>query len=162
MLKGSRPSRVITVAGAPRFLKNPRINFEDIQLENQFSGLRAAAQAMFARTLFTFELAKRLEETGVTAVAFHPGLVKSHLLRTPQNAPWYLKVMAPFMQALAKDDCEIGVYLAAAREIEKVNGVFFNERMQIVPLMPFHNLIKEDMGRKLWSMSEELTGISTV
>lgn len=157
MLKESRPSRVLTVAGAPRFLKHATINFEDIQLENHFSGLRAAAQAMFARTLFTFELAKRLEGTGVTAVAFHPGLVKSHLLRTAQNVPWYLKVMTPFMQALAKDDCEIGVYLAAAREIEKVNGVFFNESMQIVPFK-----YDEEMGRKLWSMSEELTGLSAV
>ncbi len=162
MLKESRPSRVLTVAGAPRFLKHATINFEDIQLEKQFSGLRAAAQAMFARTLFTFELAKRLDQTGVTAVAFHPGLVKSNLLKTAQNVPWFLKVMAPFMQALAKDECEIGVYLAASREFEKVNGVFFNESMQIVPLVPFHTMIKEDMGRKLWSISEELTGLSTV
>lgn len=93
---------------------------------------------------------------------FHPGLVKSNLLITTQNVLWYLKVTAPFMQALAKDDCEIRVYLSAAREIEKVNGVFFNDRMQIVPLVSFQNMMKEDMRRKLWSMSEQLTGISTV
>lgn len=160
MLKENRPARIITVAGAPRFLRRGTINFEDIQLENQFSGLRATAQAMFARTLFTFELAKRLEGTGVTSVAFHPGLVKSNLLRTTQNVPWYLKMMAPAMQALAKDTCDIGVYLAAAREIEKINGVFFSDSMQIVPLVPFQKMMKEDMGRTLWSMSEELTGIS--
>jgi NAD(P)-dependent dehydrogenase (short-subunit alcohol dehydrogenase family) len=42
ILKESRPSRVITVSGAPRFLKNAKINIEDIQLEKHFSGLRAA------------------------------------------------------------------------------------------------------------------------
>ncbi len=157
MLKESRPSRVLTVAGAPRFLKNAKLNVEDIQLEKDFSGLRAASQTMLARTLFTFELAKRLEGTGVTSVAFHPGLVKSNLLRTTPNLPWLLKVTAPFMQALAKDDCKIGVYLAAAREFEKANGVFFNEKMQIVPFQ-----YDEDTGRKLWSMSEELTSISAV
>jgi NAD(P)-dependent dehydrogenase (short-subunit alcohol dehydrogenase family) len=63
-------------------LKNPKINFEDIQLAYKFSGLRALSQAMFAMAFFSFELARRLEGTGVTASAFHPGWVKSNLGRT--------------------------------------------------------------------------------
>ncbi|AHV99665.1 hypothetical protein [Paenibacillus sabinae] len=77
MLKDSRPSRIITVAGNPRFLKKPKIDFEDIQLMNRFSGMRAMTQTMNARILLAFEWAKHFEEAGVSSVAFHPGWVKS-------------------------------------------------------------------------------------
>jgi NAD(P)-dependent dehydrogenase (short-subunit alcohol dehydrogenase family) len=153
MQKESRPSRIITVSGAPRFLENATINFEDIQLVNHFSGLRATAQALFARVVFTFELARRLEGTGVSAVTFHPGLVQSNLIR---SAPWYFKLYGKLMNGSAKKDCEIGVHLAAAKEVENVSGVFFNDNMQPMPLP---NLQDEETGRRLWSVSEELTRI---
>lgn len=114
------------------------------------------AQALYAKTCFTFELAKRLEGTGVTAVAFHPGFVKSNLA---QHLPWYLRVMTKLTDIWAKDECEIGVYLAAAREVEKTTGVFFNANKQIVPI---HEKWDEAAGRKLWSISVALTGISAL
>lgn len=154
LLQDSRPSRVITVAGAPRFLKNAKIDFENIQLANGFSGLRAAAQTMFARVAFTSELARRLEGTGVTALAFHPGLVQSNLVR---NGPWYIRMYGELANRSAKKDCEIGVYLAAAKEVENVSGAFFDDRKQIVS---FPELQNEESGRRLWRMSEELIGAS--
>lgn len=156
ILKESRPSRVITVGGNPAFLKNPKIDLKDIQLENHYSGLRATSQAMFARMFFTFELAKRLEGTGVTSVAFHPGLITSNLVK---NAPLWLKAIASLMQPWEKDNCEIGVYLAAAKEVEKANGVFFDDKKQMVPLNKKYDAV---LGEKLWSISEGLTGIPTV
>ncbi|OXL85623.1 oxidoreductase [Paenibacillus sp. SSG-1] len=154
MLKESRPSRVITVSGAPRFLKKANFNVEDVQLVNHFSGLGATAQALFARVIFTYELTRRLEGTGVRAFTFHPGLVQSNLTR---NAPWYIKAYGKLANRRAKEDCEIGVYLAAAKEVENVNGVFFDDQMQ---MMTFPILQDEEMGRRLWSISEELTGVS--
>lgn len=159
MLKESRPARIITVAGNPRFLKDishAKIDFEDIQLKKHYSGLRATSQALFARTYFTFELAKRLEGTGVTAVAFHPGYIKSNLA---QNWPWYIKAMILFTTPFvgvgkAKEDCEIGVYLAASKEVENISGVFFDDQMKI---MPYHEEYDKEAGRKLWSISEEFT-----
>lgn len=156
MLKESRPSRVITISGNPRFLRKPKLDLDDIQLEKRFSGLRAAAQALFARTFFSFELAKRLQGTGVTSVAFHPGLIKSNLI---QGSPWYIRAMTSLTSASAKADCEIGVYLAAAKEIEKASGVFFDDKRQI---LPFHETFDEEIGRKLWRLSEKLTGISAM
>ena len=153
MLKESRPSRVITVAGAPVFLKNPTIDFADFQLEKNFSGLRAAGQTLYARTLFSFELAKRLQGSGVTSVAFHPGLIKSNMI---QNAPWLLKVFTTLIQPWAKKTCDIGVYLAAAREVEKTSGVFYDDKKQIVPILDRYD---EVMGATLWSVSQELTKI---
>jgi len=70
------------------------------------------------------------------------------------NLPWVLKRMANFTNVFGKDDCKIGVYLAAAKEIEKENGVFYNDKMQMVPLNKYYD---EAIGKKLWRISEELT-----
>ncbi len=151
ILQESGPARVITVSGNPRFLKNPVINFDDIQMQHQYSTMRATNQSLFARTLFAFELAKRLKGTGVTSNAFYPGFVKSNLAR---NAPWYLRVAAPLVNAFVKAECGIGVYLASAKEIERANGVFFDDKKQIVPI---HTKFDDGAGNKLWTLCEGLT-----
>lgn len=154
ILKASRPARVMTVAGAPRFLQHPTIDLNDLQLEQRYSGLRATSQAMFGRMFFTFELAKRLAGTGVTAVAFHPGLIQSNLV---QHAPWWLKAVTTLMKPWEKTECEIGVYLATAQAAEAATGVFFDDQKQIVPLNAKYDPV---VGERLWRMSEHLTSLS--
>lgn len=127
-----------------------------IQRVNPFSGLGATAQALFARVIFTYELARRLEGTGVKAFAFYPGLIKSNLTR---NAPWYIRAYGKLSNRLAKEDCEIGVYLAAAKEVGNAKGVFFDDKRI---MMDFPNLQNEETGRRLWSISEELSDGSKV
>ncbi|QHT59060.1 SDR family NAD(P)-dependent oxidoreductase [Paenibacillus lycopersici] len=151
LLKESRPSRIVTVGGNPRFLKKPHIDFEDIQLLNRFSGMRAATQAMNARILLAFEWAKRFEETGAASVAFHPGWVKSGLTR---HSPWYLRMMAPLLNARASEDCESGVYAASAMEIDEANGVFLDDRMKALPIRDHYD---PEAGPALWRICEELT-----
>ncbi len=151
ILQESGPARVITVSGHPRFLKNPVINFDDIQMEYQYSAMRAISQSLFARTLFAFELANRLEGTGVTSNAFHPGRVKSNLGR---NAPWYLRVATPLVNAFFKAECGIGVYLASAQEIEYANGMFFDEKKRIIAI---HTQFEDGAGNRLWTLCEKLT-----
>lgn len=104
ILKASKPARVITVAGAPRFLKHAKINFDDIQSLQHFSGLGALAQSMFARTFFSFALAQRLQGSGVSSLVFHPGFIKSDLAR---NAPWTLKLITSLMNGRGKEVCDI-------------------------------------------------------
>lgn len=153
ILQASGPSRVMTVGGAPRFLQNPTLDLQDIQLKNNYSGMRATSQAMLARLYFTFALAKRLEGTGTTAIAFHPGLITSKLV---QDAPWWLKALTGLMKPWEKTTCDSGVYLATAPEVEHANGVFFDDKMQVVPL---NGKYDPAVGEKLWHLSEALTGM---
>lgn len=150
VLRESGPSRVLTVGGAPRFLQRPAIDFQDIQLKNNYSGMWATSQAMFARLYFTFALAKRLTGTDVTAVAFHPGLISSQLVR---DAPWWLKALTGLLTPWEKTTCDVGVYLATAPEVEGANGVFFDEKKQPVPLTDKYD---PALGERLWRLSEEL------
>ncbi|AUD02129.1 SDR family NAD(P)-dependent oxidoreductase [Spirosoma pollinicola] len=154
VLKASAPARVVTVGVRPAFLKNPTLNLQDLQLTQDFSGLKATSQATIARHYFVFTLARRLAGTGVSSVAFYPSLVKSRLAK---NAPWWLKVVTGLMEPWAKATCDIGVYLATAPEVAQETGVFFDDNKQLVPL---HTQYDPAIGEKLWHLSEQLTGIA--
>ena len=71
-LKGSAPARIVTVSSNAQAAG--RLNFDDLQGERSYSGQRAYSQSKLANVVFTYELARRLEGTGVTATALHPGL----------------------------------------------------------------------------------------
>src|SRR5438128_3710256 len=74
-LKQSAPSRVVTVASHAQAMG--RIEFDDLQGERSYSGARAYNQSKLANVLFTYELARRLQATSVTANALHPGVVRT-------------------------------------------------------------------------------------
>jgi NAD(P)-dependent dehydrogenase (short-subunit alcohol dehydrogenase family) len=151
-LKAGAPSRVITVSGHPRSIAGTRLRLDDLELEHGFSPLRATAQAALAKVLFTFELARRLEGTGVTANTFHPGLVRSGL---PRHLPWYLKAPASLLMRFLPEECDTSVFLALAPEVEGVTGRFFLARKP-APFRPAYDL--RETGERLWQESVRLTG----
>ena len=149
LLKKTGSSRIITVGGAPMYLKNPKLNLADLQLQSNYSGLKATTQAMFARMFFTFELAKQLTGTDVKAVAFHPGLITSNLVK---DAPMWLKAITMLMKPWEKKECDIGVYLATANDLQ--NGAFYDDKKKIIALNEKYD---PRTGEKLWKLSEALT-----
>ncbi len=74
-LKASAPARVVTVSSGAKSMG--RIDFEDLQGERSYSGQTAYNQSKLASVMFTYELARRLEDTGVTATVLHPGVVST-------------------------------------------------------------------------------------
>lgn len=153
-LQANAPARVVTVGVRPAFLKNPVLDLQDLQLRHNFSGLKATSQATIARHYFVFTLARLLAGTGVTSVAFYPGLVTSKLAK---NAPWWLQVVTGVMALWAKDTCDIGVYLATSPDVAQATGVFFDDQKQIIPL---HTAYDPAIGDKLWHLTEEFTGLA--
>ena len=151
ILQESGPSRIITVAGNPTFLKNAELNFEDLQCVKRFNGLTATSNAMFARLFFTFELAKRLQGTKVTANAFNPGVIKSNLTA---KSPWYLKLLALLYKPFEKDICDVTTWLSTSDEVENVSGKFFNHNRKMIP---FHEKVNPKVGETLWTLSEVLS-----
>jgi retinol dehydrogenase 14 len=84
-LKQSAPARAVTVSSHAQAMG--RIDFDDLQGERSYSGARAYNQSKLANVLFTYELARRLQATSVTANALHPGVVRTSLWerRTPPS-----------------------------------------------------------------------------
>src|SRR5580692_6729493 len=74
-LTASAPARIVTVSSGAQ--ARGRIDFDDLQGERNYSGQRAYSQSKLANVMFTYELARRLEGTGVTATVLHPGVVRT-------------------------------------------------------------------------------------
>jgi len=151
VLKQSAPARVLTVTGNAGPLRFARIHFDDLQLESGYNPVRAKLQAELAKSMFTLELARRLEGTGVTANAFHPGLIHSRIIR---NLPWYLRIPGALGMAFLSKETGTGLYLASSPDVEGVSGRFFERvaREKKVPL-------DFEEARRLWTVAESLTGL---
>jgi NAD(P)-dependent dehydrogenase (short-subunit alcohol dehydrogenase family) len=151
LLKRSAPARVLTVTGNAGPLRFAHIHFDDLQLEQGYNPAKAKLQSELAKALFSIELARRLEGTGVTSNAFHPGLIRSRIIR---NLPWYLRVPASIGMAVLGRETDTGVYLATSPEVEGVSGRFF-ERIGDEREIPGDG----EAARRLWEIAESLVGV---
>ncbi|WP_419802772.1 SDR family NAD(P)-dependent oxidoreductase [Mucilaginibacter sp.] len=155
VIKASGASRILTVTGNPSFLKNAKLDFDDLQCVKNFSPLKATQNAMYARLFFAFELAKRLEGTSVSSNAFNPGVIKSNLTA---NSPWYLKLLALLFKFSEKEVCDVTTYLSTSEDVQGISGKFFQHNRKIVGLEETFNA---QIGEALWEGSKKLAFIST-
>jgi NAD(P)-dependent dehydrogenase (short-subunit alcohol dehydrogenase family) len=153
-LLGSAPARVVNVAG--EYHRKVRLDLDDLQLERRYSMVRAGGQAMLCKIMFTFELARRLEGTGVTANCLHPGAVRSELLR---DLPWYLRGPAalarPFMKS-PQAGARTPLYLATSPEVADISGEYFANGRPRAAAGHAHDV---ELQRRLWDESERLCGL---
>ena len=153
--KQSTPARVVTVSSNVQALG--RIDFEDLQAERSYSGARAYNQSKLANVLFTYELARRLQGTSVTANALHPGVVRTAFGAEDPRAVQRLlmPVMRPFMKAPARG-AATSVYLASAPDLERVTGRFFAGRK---PRKSGELSYDRAAAARLWQVSADLAAV---
>jgi NAD(P)-dependent dehydrogenase (short-subunit alcohol dehydrogenase family) len=150
VLKRSAPARVLTVTGNAGPLRFARIHFDDLQLQQGYNPVKAKLQAELAKALFAMELARRLQGSGVTSNAFHPGLVRSRVIR---NLPWFLRIPASIGMVAFGRETRTGVYLASSAEVEGISGRLF-ERVGDQRTVPADG----ESARRLWEIAESLVG----
>jgi NAD(P)-dependent dehydrogenase (short-subunit alcohol dehydrogenase family) len=154
-LRASAPARIVNVSSAAHHRGS--INFADLGGERGYSGFRAYPQAKLANVLFTYELARKLAGTGVTANCLHPGAVRTKLWRDAGGALGFVfKIIRPFMIGPERG-AETVVYLASSPEVEGVSGKYFVKKRIAESSKASYD---EAMARRLWQVSEELTGLS--
>lgn len=151
-LKDCAPARIVTVASGAH--RKAELDFDDLQNERGYSPFDAYSRSKLANVYFTYELARRLEGTGVTANCLHPGVVSTALFR--EMRPWQRVAIwlgRPFLLK-PQTGADTAVYLASAPEIEGVTGRYFEKRKQ-VPSSPVS--YDTDVARRLWEVSDALT-----
>jgi len=131
-----------------------RLDFDDLQSEQRFRSLTAFGATKAADLLFTFELARRLEGTGVTANAVHPGLVRTNLMR---QAPAPLRWATRLVSATPERAATAITPLALAPEYEGQTGRFFRAERQL-DAPPYSR--DPEVGRRLWEVCVSLTNLS--
>jgi NAD(P)-dependent dehydrogenase (short-subunit alcohol dehydrogenase family) len=156
-LMASAPARVVTVSSGAQSMG--KIDFDDLMGERRYSGQTAYNQSKLANVMFTYELARRLEGTGVTATALHPGMTNTAFSAEDPSrvfAPLVM-VMRPFMKKPERG-ADTPVFLASAPEAEGATGQYFANRQSRKS-----NDVSYDVAAaaRLWRISEGLVGIAT-
>jgi retinol dehydrogenase 14 len=153
-LKASAPSRIVNVASADH--SNGAIDFDDLQGEKGYGGAKAYSQSKLANVLFTYELARRLQGTGVTANCLHPGVVGTNLGSGVSGAfGFVVRALRPLMKSPEKG-AETSIYLASSPEVEGVSGGYFVKKAEARSSKASHD---ERLATRLWEASAELTNL---
>jgi NAD(P)-dependent dehydrogenase (short-subunit alcohol dehydrogenase family) len=157
-LKASAPARIINVSSAAQ--ASNFIDLDNLQATANYSGWRAYGQSKLAEVLFTYELAHRLQGTGVTANCLHPGFVASNFGQANANP-----VVRPFMKLLfsnlgisTEEGAKTSLYLASSPDVEGVTGKYF---VKSVPKRSAPLSYDESLQRHLWEKSELLVKLDT-
>ncbi len=153
VLKKSAPSRIINVASAAH--KRAKIDFDDLQSENKkYRLFTVYGVSKLAEILFTYELSRRLEGTGVTANAVHPGVVNTNLGRDQSNfSQWFAR---KFFKS-PEEGAETSIYLASSPEVEGITGKYFSNKQ---PKESSEESYNEEYAKKLWKIVAEMTGLN--
>lgn len=152
----SAPSRIIQVnSEGHRFggLKLEDLNWQ----KRRYKGLQGYGAAKVAQLYTVWELADRLRGTGVTINAVHPGVVKTNI--GMNNDLFYRLYKRYILEWFLQDPIISGsaiYYAAAAPEMAEVSGVFFNKT---IPEKPAAHALDKDLGKKIWEISERLSGL---
>ncbi len=149
-------ARVITVSSNAHSMG--RIDFDDLQGERSYSGARAYNQSKLANILFTYELARRLRSSTVTANALHPGVVRTSFgAEDPRGAQRLLvPVMRPFMKS-PDQGAATSIHLASAPDLEQVTGRYFANS---TPRRSSKDSYDEAAATRLWQTSAALVGLT--
>jgi NAD(P)-dependent dehydrogenase (short-subunit alcohol dehydrogenase family) len=153
-LKASQPARIVTTSSGAH--EGARIRFDDLNAERSWggAGFTRYGETKLANILFTAELARHLEGTGVTANAFHPGFVATGFNRN--NGVLMRLGMAisrPFARSPQKG-AESLVWLVDAEDAAQLNGAHVFDRRVVQASLAAQNL---ETARRLWQVSEEQT-----
>jgi NAD(P)-dependent dehydrogenase (short-subunit alcohol dehydrogenase family) len=153
LLKKSAPARTVNVASTAH--KYGKTDIGGWVIGSDYSAFSAYANSKLANVLFTYELARRLEGTGVTANCLHPGAVGTNLFR---GLPKLLRAVIALVTMGPERGARTSIYLAGSPEVEGVSGKYFAKRRQEKSSDESYD---RDAARKLWEVSEELTRLKT-
>lgn len=152
-MKASAPSRVINVSSSAHF--NGKMDFDDLQEEKNYSAMRSYCQSKLAQVLFTHELAKKLEGTGVSVNAAHPGAVRTRWGDEAGALSIGIKIARPFMLSPEKG-AQTPIYLASSPEVEGITGKYWEKKKEKPSSSESYD---ENEARLLWVVSSKITGV---
>ena len=148
-LKESAPARIITTASQAH--QEAHIPFNDLNAERSYRGFGRYGETKLANILFTTELARRLDGTGVTANCFHPGLVATGFNRNNGLLMHLGMTMLRPMSRSPEKGAETLVWLATSPDVANVSGGYFFDQEQRPPSSEAQDA---EAARRLWEISD--------
>ncbi|XP_017658413.1 retinol dehydrogenase 12 isoform X2 [Nannospalax galili] len=152
-LKESAPARVVNLSSVVHL--GGKIRFHDLQGEKRYCRGFAYCHSKLANVLFTRELAKRIQGTGVTTYAVHPGVVMSEIVRHSFLLCLLWRLFSPFFKS-TRQGAQTSLYCALEEGLEPLSGKYFSDckRTWVSP-----RARNKKTAERLWNVSCELLGI---
>jgi NAD(P)-dependent dehydrogenase (short-subunit alcohol dehydrogenase family) len=147
-IRASAPARIINVSSDAHEVRS--IDLDDIAHPKRYGDWAAYGQSKLANILFTYELAKRLEGTGVTVNAVHPGFVHTNFQKAAG-----LNMRGPLTPEQGADT---QIWLAMSDDVEGVTGKYFVRRRDTQSSSLSYD---EALAKRLWEISVDMTGLSS-
>ena len=154
LLQESAPSRIINVSSSSHGSPG-RFRLDDLPKPRSNRGYRAYGRSKLCNILFTYELSRRLADTGVTANALHPGLVRTNIAR---NNGMLGRVVNYFIGARGVDAVQGAktlIHLASSHDVEEVTGKYFVDCREVPSSALSYDT---ELATGLWDLSERLVG----
>jgi NAD(P)-dependent dehydrogenase (short-subunit alcohol dehydrogenase family) len=155
MLKESSPARIVNVASDAH--RRAEMRFDDLQFEQGYDGFRAYAQSKLANLLFTYELARRLGESGVIANALHPGFVNTHIYSRLGLFGPLIRLVGLLFAKSPKEGAQTSIYVASSPQVEGISGAYFVDQE---PTSSSPASYDEEAARRLWEVSRDIVDLS--
>jgi NAD(P)-dependent dehydrogenase (short-subunit alcohol dehydrogenase family) len=156
-LKATAGARIVSTASHAH--KRAKLDFNDLQSEKHFSGFGMYERSKLMNILFTRELARRLEGTGVTANCLHPGFVATRFAEGGSGLVSAVVRGAKTFALTPEEGAETLVYLASAPEVATVSGKYFYQCKEVEPSAEAR---KGADARRLWDVSLQLAGLGVI
>lgn len=151
-LCGGSPARVVNVSSRAHLRE--RLDLDDLELARGYGGVRQYCRSKLMNVAFTVELARRLEGTGITVNALHPGVIGTRLL-----VEYFPRPLQPFIARFTgtpDEGADTSVWLATAPEVAGVSGRYFVRRRE----EPGNPQARDpEVTRRLWEWSAARLGL---
>jgi len=154
LLKRSAPARIVNVSSIGHY--GGHIDLDDLQLERNYRVMKAYSQSKLALVLFTYELARRLEGTGVTANCLHPGAVATNIWGRSLGPFSFLGGLSRLFLISPEKGAKTSVYLATSNAVEGVTGKYFDQLQEKRSSQESYDVA---LARRLWDRTIPLVGL---
>ncbi|XP_063044883.1 retinol dehydrogenase 12-like [Engraulis encrasicolus] len=164
ILKKSTPSRVVNVSSLAH--EKGKINFDDINQEKDYDPIKSYQQSKLANVLFSRELAKRLEGSGVTVYSLHPGVIITEIFRHLSEimTPWkrmywgaLITVLTPLIFKSTNQGAQTTIYCAVEESIANTSGLYYSD---CAPKQPAPQACDDEAAKRLWDLSSSMVGLA--
>lgn len=152
-LKKSAPARVVNVASKAHYMPD-ELDFDILQRTTKtVTGMPEYGVSKLSNVLFSAELARRLEGSGVQSYALHPGVVASDIW---DRIPWPFRSIAKLFMISEDEGAQTTLYCATSPEVADDSGLYYDECKEKYPSRLAQ---KPELAKELWAKSEEWTGV---
>jgi NAD(P)-dependent dehydrogenase (short-subunit alcohol dehydrogenase family) len=156
VLKASAPARIVNISSEAH--EAGYIKMDDLQAKKHYRPMRAYGQSKLSLVLFTYELARKLEGTGVTANCLHPGFVATNIGQGGLGliGRTVAKLILSLVGISPEEGAKTSIYLASSPDVEGITGKYF---VKSIPKESAPISYDESLQRQLWEESAKLVNL---